>query len=103
MTSDNQLFFTSWKFLRDSILWLYRVAGLTQESVSSRIFVRKKGMSHVPLNGRAYQTPSASSERRKCASSAANSRLHERVAFEKHLRSVPETWGRMYDVLALRK
>ncbi len=27
---------------------------------------------------------------------------HERHAFEKPLRSVPETWGRMYDALALR-
>jgi hypothetical protein len=27
---------------------------------------------------------------------------HERLAFEKPTRSVPETWGRMYDVLELR-
>ena len=27
---------------------------------------------------------------------------HERLAFEKPTCSVPETWGRMYDVLALR-
>jgi hypothetical protein len=27
---------------------------------------------------------------------------HERLAFEKPMHSVPETWGRMYDVLALR-
>ncbi len=70
--------------------------------VSSRIFVRKKGMSHVPLNGGAQQTPSASSERRKRVCSAASTRLHERLAFEKPKRSVPETWGRMYEVLALR-
>ncbi len=43
------------------------------------------------------------SERRKRACSAATTRLHERLAFEKPLRSVPETWGRIYDVLALRK
>ena len=43
----------------DFLLGLYCVAWLTQESVSSRIFVRKKGMSHVPFNGRAQQTPSA--------------------------------------------
>jgi hypothetical protein len=65
--------------------------------------VRKKGMSHVPLNGRASQTPSAKSERRKRACSAATTSLHDRFAFEKPLRSVPETWGRMYDVLVLRK
>ncbi len=28
--------------------------------------------------------------------------FHERLAFEKPTCSVPETWGRMYDVLALR-
>ncbi len=27
---------------------------------------------------------------------------HERLAFEKPTRSVPETWGRMYNVVALR-
>jgi hypothetical protein len=27
---------------------------------------------------------------------------HERLDFEKPTRSVPETWGRMYDVLELR-
>jgi hypothetical protein len=43
------------------------------------------------------------SERRKQACSAATTRLHERLAFEKPLRSILETWGRMYDVLALRK
>ncbi len=45
------------------LLGLYCVAWLTQESVSSRIFVRRN---------------------------------------EKPTRSVPETWGRMYDVLILR-
>ncbi len=44
-----------WWFL----LGLYCVAWLTQESVSSRIFVRKKGMSHVQSNRRAQQMPSA--------------------------------------------
>jgi hypothetical protein len=37
----------------------YCVAWLTQESVSSRIFVRNKGMSHVQSNGRSQQTVSA--------------------------------------------
>ncbi len=27
---------------------------------------------------------------------------HERLAFKKPTRSVPETWGRMYNVLTLR-
>ncbi len=59
MTSDNQLFFTSWRSSGDFLLGQYCVARLTQESVSSRIFVRKKGMSRVPLYGLAYQIPSA--------------------------------------------
>ncbi len=41
LTSDNQLLFTSWISIGDSILGLYCVAWLTQESVSLRIFVRK--------------------------------------------------------------
>ncbi len=44
LTSNNQLLFMSWISLGDSILGLYCIAWLTQESVSSRIFVRKKGM-----------------------------------------------------------
>ncbi len=50
LTRDNQLLFTSWISFGDSILGLYCVAWLTQESVSSRIFVIKKGMSHVQSN-----------------------------------------------------
>ena len=42
-------------------------------------------------------------EKGKVDGSDATTRLHERLAFEKPLRSVPETWGRMYNVLALRK
>ncbi len=48
----------------DFLLGLYCVAWLTQESVSSRNFVKRN---------------------------------------EKPVRSIPETWGRMYDVLAFRK
>ena len=65
--------------------------------------MRKKGMSHIsPKEVHSRRLPQGS-ERRKCACGAATTRLHERLAFEKPLRSVPETWGRMYDVLALRK
>jgi hypothetical protein len=59
LTSNNQPLFTSWISSGDSMLGLHCVAWLMQESVSSRIFVRKKGMSHVQSNGRAQQTPSA--------------------------------------------
>jgi hypothetical protein len=44
--------------LGDSIPGLYCVAWLTQESISLRIFGRKKGMNHVQSNGRSEQTPS---------------------------------------------
>ncbi len=50
-----------WWFL----LGLYCVAWLMQESVSSRIFVRKKGMSHVQVNGRSQQTLSAEGRKGK--------------------------------------
>jgi hypothetical protein len=48
-----------WISFGDFILGLYCVAWLMQESVSSRIFVRKKGMNHVQSTGRSQQTPSA--------------------------------------------
>jgi hypothetical protein len=48
-----------WISFGDSILGLYCIAWLTQKSVSSRIFVRKKGMNHVQSNGCSQQTPSA--------------------------------------------
>ncbi len=43
----------------DSIPGLYCVAWLMQESVSSRIFVKKKGMNPVQSNGSSQQKPSA--------------------------------------------
>ncbi len=60
-------------------------------------------MSHVQSNGRSQQT--LSKEGRKGKSSTVVMLLpdsHERLAFEKPTHSVPETWGRMYDVLELR-
>jgi hypothetical protein len=64
--------------------------------------VRKKGMSHIsPEDVHSRRLPQGS-EKRKRACSAATTRFYERLAFEKPLRSVPETWGRMYDVLTLR-
>jgi hypothetical protein len=87
----------------DSILGLYCVAWLTQESVSSRIFVRKKGMSHV--QSKRMFTADAFHRRRKREKSAVvmlQPDSHERLALEKPKRSVPETWGCMYNVLVLR-
>jgi hypothetical protein len=51
--------FTSLDIPGDSIPGLYCVAWLMQESVSPRIFVRKKCMNHVKSNGRSKQKPSA--------------------------------------------
>ncbi len=58
-TSNNQPYSWVWISLGDFIPGLYCVAWLTQESVSLRIFVKKKGMNHVQSNGRSQQTPSA--------------------------------------------
>ncbi len=100
MTSDNQPLFTSWKFLRDSILGIPRsLANVTQKSVSMRIFVRKKGMSHVSTDVHRFRKV-RKEENLPVVKLLPGS--NERLAFEKLLRSVPETWGRMYDVLALR-
>jgi hypothetical protein len=103
LTSNNQPLFTSWISSGDSILGLYCVAWLTQESVSSRIFVRKKGMSQDPSNGRSQQTLSAEGGKGKSTVVTLLPDSHERLAFEKPTHSVPEMWGRMYDVLALKK
>jgi hypothetical protein len=65
--------------------------------------VRKKGMSHISRRDVHNRRLPQGSERRKRACNAATTRFYERFAFEKPVRSVPETWGRMYDVLALRK
>jgi hypothetical protein len=59
LTSNNQPLITSWVSSGDSILGRYCVAWLTQESVSSRIFVKKKGMNIVKSNGCSQQTLSA--------------------------------------------
>ncbi len=51
--------FTSLDIPGDSMPGLYCIAWLMQESVSPRIFVRKKGMNHVQSDGRSKQKPSA--------------------------------------------
>ncbi len=81
LTSDNQPLFTSWISFGDSILGLYCVAWLTQESVSSRIFVRKKGMSHVQSNRRSQQMLSAEGKKGKVDSSDATTRFPRASCF----------------------
>ncbi len=67
--------------------------------------MRKKGMNHVQSNGFHSRRLPQSSERRKLTGSEVPvvkllPGSHERLA--KPTWSVPETWGRMYNVLALR-
>ncbi len=80
LTSNNQPLFTSWRSSGDSMLGLYYVAWLTQESVSSRIFVRKKGMTSLTdVNSR--RLPQGL-ERRKLACSAATKRFPRASCFK---------------------
>ncbi len=63
------------------MLGLYCVAWLMQESVSSRIFVRKKSMSHIsPTDVHSRRLPQGS-ERRNRASSAATTRFPRASCF----------------------
>ncbi len=65
--------------------------------------MRKKGMSHDPSNGRSQQTLSTEGGKGKSTVVTLLPDSHKGLAFEKPARSVPEMWGRMYDVLALKK
>jgi hypothetical protein len=65
--------------------------------------VRKKGMNHDPSNRHSQQTLSAEGGKGKSTVVTLLPDSHKHLAFEKPERSVPETWGRMYDVLALKK
>ncbi len=62
--------------------------------------MRKKGMNCVQSNGRSHQKPSAKGGKGKLAGSEATTRFPRASCFKKPMRSVPETWGGMYDVLA---
>ncbi len=59
LTSDNQPIHEFGYPFGDSIPGLYCVAWLTQESVSLRIFVKKKGMNSVQSNRHSQQKPLA--------------------------------------------
>ncbi len=83
LTSDNQPLLTNWISSGDSILGLYCAAWVTQESVSSRIFVRKKGMSHDPSNERSQQTLSAEGGKGKSTVLTLLLDSHECLAYKK--------------------
>ncbi len=102
MTSDNQPFFSRVGYPLVIPTWAGLRSLADARKCQLKNFVRKKGMSHISPTDIHSRRLSQGSERRKCACSAATTRFHERLAFEKPLRSVPETWGGMYNVLTLR-
>ncbi len=57
-------------------------------------------MNPVQSNGRSRQNPSAKGGKGKLTGSEATTRFPRASCFEKPMRSVPETWGCMYNVLA---
>jgi hypothetical protein len=73
-----------------------------QESASLRILVGKKGMICVQSNGRLHQIRNLrqKAEKGKFTGSEATTRFPRASCFEKPMCSGPETWGRMYDILA---
>jgi hypothetical protein len=75
-------------------------AYVTQEGVSLRIFVIKKGMIHVRSMDVCTRNLWQKVERGKFTSSKSTTRFPRASCFEKPTRSVPETWGRMYNVPA---
>jgi hypothetical protein len=102
-TSNNQPYSQVWKSLEDSIPKLYCVAWLglgRARKCQFKDFVRKKVMNHVQSNGRLHQKPLAKGGKGKFTSNEATTRFPQASCFEKPMHSVPETWGRMYDILA---
>jgi hypothetical protein len=57
-------------------------------------------MNRVQSNGRLHQKSSAKGGKGKLTGSEATTRFPRASCFEKPMCSVPETWGRMYDILA---
>jgi hypothetical protein len=57
-------------------------------------------MNRVQSNERSHQKPLAKRRKGKLTCSEATTRFPQASCFEKPTRSVPETWGRVYDLLA---
>jgi hypothetical protein len=74
-------------------------AYVTQESVSLRIFVSKKGMIHVCPMVVCTRNLWRKAEKGKITGSEPTTRFPRASCFEKPTRSVPEIWGPMYNVL----
>ncbi len=71
-----------------------------QESVRLRIFVGKKGMICILPMGVCTRNLQRKVERGKITGSESTTRFSQASCFEKPMHSVPEIWGRMYDVPA---
>jgi hypothetical protein len=92
-TSDNQPYLRVWKSLRDSYpSCTAQLSGayVMQESVSSRIFVSKKGMICVRPMDVCTRNLWQKVERGKKTGSEATTRFPQASCFEKPMRSVPE-------------
>ncbi len=102
-TSDNQPLFTSWKFL-----WWFHTWAILRSLANARKCQLKDFCEKERYESCSVQrtfTADASRRRRKREKSMVVMLLpdfHECLAFEKPTHSVPETWGRMYEVLELR-
>jgi hypothetical protein len=74
-------------------------AYVTQESVSLRILVSKKGMICAPY-GCSHQKPLAKGGKGKITCSESTNRFPQASCFKKSTCSVPEIWGCMYNLVA---
>ncbi len=103
LTSDNQPLFTSWKFLWWFHTWAILRSFANAKKCQLKDFCEKERYESCSVQ-RTF-TADAFHRRRKREKSTVVMLLpdsHEHLAFEKPTRSVPETWGHMYDVLELR-
>jgi hypothetical protein len=102
-TSDNQPYSWVWKSLGDSIPKLYCVAWLGlghARKCQFEDFCEKERYELCSVQRTLHQKPSAKGRKGKFTGSEATTRFPQVSCFEKPMRSVPETWGCMYDVLA---
>ncbi len=102
LTSNNQPLFTSWISFGDSIIGLLRSLANARKCQLEDFREKERNES---CSARRTFTADAFRRRRKRKKSTVlmlPADSHERLAFEKPMCSVPELWGRMYDVLALR-
>jgi hypothetical protein len=99
-TSNNQPYSRAWKSLGDSIPELYCVAWLGlghARKYQFKDFGEKERYESMDVCTRNLRQKA---EKGKLTGSEATTRFPRASCFEKPTHSVPETWGRMYDVIA---